>query len=191
MIRNGYHYQSPFQEWVKSNARALLNGPLGTDIKENGLFVVTQTYATEKVALTAWKNAESKAYFGFGVGATGLGELSPNVQWYTGHSESGWNVHEAEPGELKVVFVGGLAYRRLWPLPVGFDGNSKFLLYLCRPKNQLHRTNSPSRGTSEASAENRILVSGPGTERLELECKIWGVPLEGSEDYDSDEDAND
>ena len=123
VTRNGYHYQSPFREWVKSNARALLNGPLGPDIKENGLFVVTQTYATQKVALTAWKNAKSTAYFGFGVGATGLGELSPNVQWYTGHSESGWNVHEAEAGELKVVFVGGLAYRRLWPLSVSMAGS--------------------------------------------------------------------
>ena len=112
VTRNGYYYQSPFHQWVTSNARALLHGPLGPDIKENGLYVVTQTYAAEKVALTAWKNAKSKAYFGFGVGATGLGELSPNVQWYTGHSESGWNVHEAEAGELKVVFVGGLAYRR-------------------------------------------------------------------------------
>ena len=132
VTRNGYHYHSPFQNWVKSNARALLNGPLGADIKENGLFVVTQTYATEKVALTAWRTAKSKAYFGFGVGATGLGELSPHVQWYTGRSESGWNVHEAEAGELKVVFVGGLAYRRLWPLSVSVARQMEVLVYLCR-----------------------------------------------------------
>ena len=132
VTRNGYLYHSPFQEWVKLNARALLNGPLSADIKENGLFVATQTYATEKVALTAWRNAKSKAYFGFGVGATGLGELSPHVQWHTGHSESAWNVHEAEPGELKVVFVGGLAYRRLWPLSVSLVRQMEFLVYLCR-----------------------------------------------------------
>ena len=48
----------------------------------------------------------------------GLGEISPHVQWYTGKSESGWNLHGAEPGELKVMFAAGLAYRKLWPMSV-------------------------------------------------------------------------
>ena len=115
VTRNGYCYESPFHEWVQANARALLHSPIGADIKEHGLFVVTQTHATEKVALTAWQRKENKAYFGFGAGATGLGEISPRVQWFTGRSESGWNLHEAELGESKVVFAAGLAYRRTWP----------------------------------------------------------------------------
>ena len=119
VTHNGFHYQSPFQEWVKENAKALLHGPIAADVKEHGLFVVTQSYAAEKVALTAWRNSRNKAYFGFGVGAMDLAEISPHVQWYTGKSESGWNIHAAEPGELKVVFAAGLAYRRIWPLTVG------------------------------------------------------------------------
>ncbi len=134
VTRNGYHYQSPFKDWVKANARALLHGPLGADIKENGLFVVTQTHATEKVALTAWKNSQNKAYFGFGAGVTGLGEISPHVQWYMGNSESGWNVHEAEPGESKVVFVGGLAYRRKWPLAVRSVSCQRVLALMLLPE---------------------------------------------------------
>lgn len=116
--RNGYYYQSPFKDWVKANARALLHGPLAPDIKEHGLFVVTQTYTTEKAALTAWQGSQNKAYFGFGADAMGLGEISPHVQWYVGNSAAGWNMHESEAGEGKVVFMAGLAYRRLWPLTV-------------------------------------------------------------------------
>lgn len=47
VTRNGYYYQSPLKEWVKANAKALLNGSLDEDIKENGLFarfaIVLQT----------------------------------------------------------------------------------------------------------------------------------------------------
>ena len=118
VTHEGFHYHAPFQNWLKSNAHALLLGPLASDIKEHGIFLATHTYATEKVALTAWQKFKSKVYFGFGVGAIGLAELSPHIGWFAGRSEAGWNIHTAEMGELKVVFVLGLAYRRIWPSTV-------------------------------------------------------------------------
>ena len=118
VTHEGFHYHSPFQDWLKANAYILLQGPLSRDVKEHGIFLVTHTYATEKVALTAWHKSENKAYFGLGVGVTGLAELSPHVGWYAGRSEAGWNIHTAGPEELKVVFAAGLAYRRIWPLMV-------------------------------------------------------------------------
>ena len=118
ITHEGYHYHAPFEQWLKSNAHRLLSGPVSSDIKEHGLFLATHTYAAEKVALTAWHKSENKAYFGFGVGAMGLAELSPRVGWFAGRSEAGWNVHTAEVGELKVVFAAGLAYRRIWPSTV-------------------------------------------------------------------------
>ena len=118
VTHEGFHYNAPFEDWVKNNAKALLHGPLASDIKEHGLFVVTHSYAAEKVALTAWRKTQNKAYFGFGIGAMGFAKIDPHVGWYAGTSETGWNVHEAGPGELNVVFAAGVAYRMVWPLTV-------------------------------------------------------------------------
>ena len=113
VTREALYYQAPFRKWVKENAIALLHGHLAEDIKQHGLFVVTQTFATQKCAVTAWRSPERKVHFGFGVGISGLAELSPEVEWYAGSSETGWNFHEADQSELKVVFAGGLSFRKI------------------------------------------------------------------------------
>ena len=113
VLREAFYYQAPFKKWVKENATALLHGQLAEDIKKHGLFVVTQTFATKKCALTAWRSPETKVHFGFGFGISGLAELSPEVEWYAGSSETGWNFHEAEQSEMKVVFAGGLWFSKV------------------------------------------------------------------------------
>lgn len=112
VVRQAYYYQSPFKKWVADNASILLHGRLAEDVKKFGLFVVTQTFATKKCALTAWRNPETKVHFGFGAGVSGLAELSPQVEWYAGSSESGWNFHEADEPDMKVVFAGGLSFKK-------------------------------------------------------------------------------
>ena len=104
---------------MRENAINLLRGPLAEDIKKYGLFIVTQTHATRKCALTAWRSSENGVHFGFGVGAMGLAEIDPNVAWYAGRSESGWDIYEAEGDELKVIFAGGLWFRRIIGSKVG------------------------------------------------------------------------
>lgn len=113
VVREAFYYQSPFKKWVQENASVLLHGRLAEDIRKHGLFVVTQTFATKKCALTAWHNPETKIHFGFGAGVSGLADLSPEIEWYSGSSESGWNIHEADDPEMKVVFVGGLSFRKV------------------------------------------------------------------------------
>ena len=105
---------------MRENAISLLRGPLADDIKKNGLFIVTQTHATQKCALTALRSSENSAHFGFGVGVMGLAEIDPNVAWYAGRSESGWNIYEAEGDELEVIFAGGLWFRRIIGSKIGF-----------------------------------------------------------------------
>ncbi len=112
IVREAFYYKAPFKDWMRANARSLLKGSLAEDIKKYGIFIVTQTHATQKCALTAWRSSESSVYFGFGVGAMGLAEIAPNVGWYSGRSESGWDVYEAERDELKVIFAGGLWFRK-------------------------------------------------------------------------------
>ena len=48
-----------------------------------------------------------------------LVEIDPNVAWYAGRSESDRDIYEAEEGELKVIFAGGLWFRRLIGSKVG------------------------------------------------------------------------
>ena len=119
IVCDALYYKAPFKAWMRENAVELLRGPLAEDIKKYGLFIVTQTHTTRKCALTAWRNSENSAHFGFGVGAMGLAELDPNVAWYAGRSESGWNIYEAEGDELEVIFAGGLWFRRIIGSKVG------------------------------------------------------------------------
>ena len=119
IVCDAFYYKAPFKAWMRENATNLLRGPLAEDIKEYGLFIVTQTHATRKCALTAWRSSENAVHFGFGVGAMGLAEIDPNVAWYAGRSESGWDIYEAEGDELMVIFAGGLWFRRIIGSKVG------------------------------------------------------------------------
>ena len=119
IVCDAFYYRAPFKAWMRENAVNLLRGPLAEDIKRYGLFIVTQTHSTRKCALTAWRSSENGVHFGFGVGAMGLAEIDPNVAWYAGKSESGWDIYEAEGDELKVIFAGGLWFRRLIGSKVG------------------------------------------------------------------------
>ena len=123
IVCDAFYYKAPFKAWMRENAMTLLRGPLAEDIKKYGLFIVTQTHATRKCALTAWRSSENGVHFGFGVGAMGLAEIDPNVAWYAGRSESGWDIYEAEGDELKVIFAGGLWFRRIIGSKVGFTSS--------------------------------------------------------------------
>ena len=123
IVCDAFYYKAPFKAWMRENAMTLLRGPLAEDIKKYGLFIVTQTHATRKCALTAWRSSENGVHFGFGVGALGLAEIDPNVAWYAGRSESGWDIYEAEGDELKVIFAGGLWFRRIIGSKVGFTSS--------------------------------------------------------------------
>ncbi|KAL6717760.1 hypothetical protein ACLMJK_003845 [Lecanora helva] len=155
------------------NAYTILHGPMSSDIKENGIFLVTHTYAAEKVALTAWHQSRNKAYFGFGVGAMGLAELSPHCGWYTGQSEAGWNVHTAESGELKVVFAAGLAYRRIW-LTASFR----------RIESPIHRSASP------LPDADLVSVVGVDGKEILLEGNVVGQAFQKVDDCDDEDDLD-
>ena len=109
-----FTYKALFKNWKRANARSLLKGSLAEDVKSYGTIIVKQTHATQKCALTAWRSSESRVYFGLGVGAMGLVEIDPNVGWYCGRSESGWNVYEVEGHELKVTFGSERSLVRRW-----------------------------------------------------------------------------
>ena len=103
IVHRAYHYQSPFSNWVKDNAEELFFGARRQEVKEHGLFVITQTFATTKCSITAWKTPQSEVFLGFDIGTMGAGLESSGI-WYEGRSSSGWNsyrstVRRARPRE--------------------------------------------------------------------------------------------
>ncbi|KAL8822490.1 MAG: hypothetical protein Q9191_006776 [Dirinaria sp. TL-2023a] len=167
VTREAFYYQAPFKKWVKENAAALLHGHLAEDIKQHGLFVVTQTFATKKCALTAWRHSERKVHFGFGAGISGLAELSPEVDWYAGSSETGWNFHEAEGSESKVVFAGGLSFHKV----LGSES-------------RLRESKSPTRGAFDIRESIPVILPD---EKCALSCEVWG-DLDRHSDLENEDD---
>ncbi|MCJ1458508.1 hypothetical protein MMC28_008881 [Mycoblastus sanguinarius] len=97
----------------------------------------------------------------------GLVEIDPNVGWYCGRSESGWNVYEVEGHELKVTFGSERSLVRRWAA--------------CRLL--VVRSGTP--------ADDDIILSGPDLENVELGCEVWGEPLDEQVDDDKDQDDQD
>ena len=173
---------------MRENAINLLQGPLAEDIKRYGLFIVTQTHATQKCALTAWRNSESRVHFGFGVGAMGLAEINPRVAWYAGRSESGWNIYDAEGDELKVIFAGGLWFRRIIGSKVGpTTPIGSVIAKKSTSKTRMRETDSPRRGGM--TMDDDIILSTPALGAIKLQCETWGEPVDDTvEDDEDDED---
>ena len=188
IVRDAFYYKAPFRAWMRENASNLLQGPLAEDIEEYGLFIVTQTHATRKCALTAWRSSEKSIYFGFGAGTMGLAEIDPKVAWYAGRSESGWDIYEAEGDELEVVFAGGLWFRRILGSKVGSTtpfGSMRAENFTS--KTRMRETNSPRRGGM--TMDDDIILSAPNLGTIELQCETWGEPVDDkAEDDEDDED---
>lgn len=93
--REAYYLMRPFKDWVEKNIRAPMDCQIWRDLKENGLWVITQTYATRKYTLTTWNNAEKSVYLGLNAELRGAGVLGSQAQWYEGRSVEGWRSDEA------------------------------------------------------------------------------------------------
>ena len=187
ILRDAFYYKAPFRAWMRENASNLLQGPLAEDIEEHGLFVVTQTHATRKCALTAWRSSEKSIYFGFGAGTMGLAEIDPKVGWYAGRSESGWDIYEAEGDELEVIFAGGLWFRKTVGSKVG-STISFGSVSAEKPtsKTRMRETDSPRRGGM--TMDDVIILSNPDLGTIELRCETWGGPVEFKAEGDEDDE---
>ena len=190
VVRDAFYYKAPFKAWMRENASNLLQGPLAEDINEHGLFIVTQTHATRKCALTAWRSSENSVYFGFGAGTMGLAEIDPKVAWYAGRSESGWDIYEAEEGESEVIFAGGVWFRRVIGSKVG--STTPFRSVSAEnptSKTRMRETDSPRRGG--ITMDDDIILSDPDLGAIKLRCETWGEPVDGKAEDDEDEEDED
>src|SRR5580700_3659132 len=81
VIRERYYYEDPFRRWIKDNLPALMKSPMAGDIKNYGLFVVRQTYATKRCAITSWSTPSKTISLRFSLGLSGIGNLGTYGGW--------------------------------------------------------------------------------------------------------------
>ncbi|KAK0744657.1 hypothetical protein B0T21DRAFT_325469 [Apiosordaria backusii] len=157
---DAYYFMSPFQDWVCENAAALMKSKVGKDVREHGLCIITQTYATPKCTMTAWNRQNGSVSIGFDVKAKEGIKLGIDTRWYEGKSVEGWRSYEAEGDDLRVVFVGGLrcTFRKEpWATIAGIVRSKKTL-----------------RGTRGTQEPLYALGSEEENEGYKIECELYG-----------------
>ena len=107
--RESLYFDRPFREWVAENSATLLN--TRPELREHGLLVVRWIYSTARCSLNAWTAKEKQITIGFKAKVVGAGELGPDADWYESSADSGWIHSQAQEGDRKVVFLGGLHFR--------------------------------------------------------------------------------
>jgi hypothetical protein len=98
----GFDERHPFLTWLKRNSKAVL--ARWPDVKKHGVIATTWTYTAEKIFIQVWNDASRTVTLGFSVGATGVGNVGPEISWHRAHGTAGWS--RWEDGKHVVFFTG-------------------------------------------------------------------------------------
>jgi hypothetical protein len=104
--------------WIQDHARHLV-ATYCQDINDFGLWVITKTYVTNRVAV-AVKYAHSSGHLaGILADAATLAVLDlPGASW-SGQMRQSCHIHHSKPGQKVVIFLKGVRYTRMWRLMTG------------------------------------------------------------------------
>ncbi|KAF9554917.1 hypothetical protein CPC08DRAFT_151930 [Agrocybe pediades] len=89
-----YYHASPFKNWCKKNALAILQR--WPEVKEHGIWVVTSTHSTKKCAINMWSGRGRGFKVGFDADVAGIGKAGPNGEWYRSQTDEGWGEYTTE-----------------------------------------------------------------------------------------------
>ncbi|GIJ84873.1 hypothetical protein Asppvi_003724 [Aspergillus pseudoviridinutans] len=105
-------YTKPIEEWVKKNAKALVDSDYGADIKEYGLWAIQKTWSTQECAVTMQSAHNRDTSAGLDLGATGVGKIGGSGSSLVKGNIEGWTTYKAKPSEIAyVVSYAGPIYR--------------------------------------------------------------------------------
>jgi hypothetical protein len=90
----GIKFESPCTQWVKDNARKLLE--LRPEVKEHGIYVVRTVWSTEDVSLNAWMKRDKAVTVGFSAKVAGVAEVGPKGSFHHGGEDEGWIYYKAD-----------------------------------------------------------------------------------------------
>lgn len=88
-------WKSPIADWVKVNAKALVNSPWKGDLKEHGLWAIKKTWSTQECKITLDSAHHRDTSGGFKVGATGVAEGGLSGSSAVKGDSAGWTTFTA------------------------------------------------------------------------------------------------
>ncbi|GIK01981.1 hypothetical protein Aspvir_006024 [Aspergillus viridinutans] len=105
-------YTKPIEEWVKKNAKALVESDYGADIKKYGLWAIQKTWSTQECAVTMQSAHNRDTSAGLDLGATGVGKIGGSGSSLVKGNIEGWSTYKAKPSEIAyVVSYAGPIYK--------------------------------------------------------------------------------
>ncbi|KAJ5726598.1 uncharacterized protein N7483_007955 [Penicillium malachiteum] len=103
---------TPLKNWVKQNAKALVNSPWNEEIKKFGLWAINKTWSTQECKITMDSAYNRDTSGGFDVGATGVAKGGVNASSEAKNENQGWTTFKASEGEKGlVVSYGGNGFK--------------------------------------------------------------------------------
>jgi hypothetical protein len=98
----GFEERQPFLTWLKRNSKAVL--ARWPDVKKHGVIATSWTYTAEKIYIQVWNDVSRTVTLGFKLGATGVGNVEPEISWHRAHTTAGWSCWD--DGKRVVFFTG-------------------------------------------------------------------------------------
>jgi hypothetical protein len=94
VIRNSVYHKEPYRSWFKTNASKILKK--WPDIRDRGLWIVTETYTASECSINAWQDSSKELSVGFDASFVPVGEIAPTSPWHTATGETGWVIKKAK-----------------------------------------------------------------------------------------------
>ncbi|KAJ6121962.1 hypothetical protein N7512_004427 [Penicillium capsulatum] len=85
----------PLADWVKANAKALVNGPWQVEIKDFGLWAINKTWSTQECKITMDSAHNRDTSGGVDVGATGIAKGGISGSSAVKSDSKGWTTFKA------------------------------------------------------------------------------------------------
>ncbi|GFF96650.1 hypothetical protein IFM47457_10988 [Aspergillus lentulus] len=114
VINEGFEnpFTQPMEEWVKTNAKALVSSIHGADIKRYGLWAIQKTWSTPECAITMESAHSRDTSAGLDLGATGVGKIGGSGSSLAKANVEGWSTYKADEDDIAyVVSYSGPIYR--------------------------------------------------------------------------------
>ncbi|KAJ5116911.1 hypothetical protein N7456_001259 [Penicillium angulare] len=103
---------TPLKNWVKKNAKALVNSPWNEEIKKYGVWAINKTWSTQECKITMDSAHSRDTSGGFDVGATGVAKGGVNGSSESKSENQGWTTFKAsEEDKGLVVSYGGNGFK--------------------------------------------------------------------------------
>ena len=155
---------TPLKNWVKKNAKALVNSAWHEEIKTNGLWAINKTWSTDECKITMDSAHNRDTSGGFDVGATGVAKGGVNASSEAKSESQGWTTFKSSEVCIQVSTCHSYDHRTNdiqgdQGLVVSYGGNgfklSTFTKFFTK------NVSSPTEPTNYLAIEANLVIYSP------------------------------